>query len=62
MKPLPKWPSNLGKPVDPMDNVIRSRAQSILTGSDIGVCPPLSSEQARDVLNWYRPTQEAGRA
>ena len=45
----------LSAPVDPLDNVHIARAQSILSGPELGVCPPLTAEQARDVLNWHRP-------
>ena len=48
------WPSELQTPTDPMDNVLRYRAQSILSGSLLGgtACPPLTTEQAADVLRW----------
>lgn len=50
------WPCDLGRPVDPIENTIRARAQSILTGSLIGgVCPPLTIEQARTVIAWHQP-------
>jgi len=50
------WPCDLGRPVDPIENTIRARAQSILTGPLIGgVCPVLSIEQARTVIAWHRP-------
>jgi hypothetical protein len=52
-----KWPNNLPKPVDPLDNTILARAQSLLTGAPIGVCPPLTIEQARDVLAWHELTR-----
>jgi hypothetical protein len=49
------WPNNLSAPVDPMETHDRMRAQSILSGPIIGQCPPLTLEQARDVLRWYAP-------
>ena len=48
-----KWPNNLPQPVDPLDNTIMARAQSILTGALIGVCPLLTVEQSRDVIAWH---------
>jgi hypothetical protein len=51
-KPSAKWPSRLAAPVDPLDTFRCARAQSLLTGGEIGVCPPLPIEQARDVLRW----------
>jgi hypothetical protein len=45
----------LAAPVDPLETQLRARAQSILSGPLIGQCPPLSIEQARDVVAWYRP-------
>lgn len=50
------WPNNLSEPVDPLETHDRMRAQSILSGPIIGQCPPLTLAQARDVLNWYRPS------
>lgn len=55
-----RWPHDLGPPVDPMENVIRYRAQSALTGvemQDGGPAPILPVDQSRDVLAWYRPCQ-----
>lgn len=49
-----KW-QPLSAPVDPQETLLRSRAQSILSGGEIGQCPPLTIEQARDVLAWHRP-------
>lgn len=40
---------------DPLDNTLIARAQSALTGTELGVCPPLEIEQARDVLAWFDP-------
>lgn len=49
------WPSDLGVPIDPMDNVIRYRAQSTLTGVEMrdgGPAPILPVAQSRDVVAW----------
>lgn len=50
----PKW-GRLSAPVDPEETRICMRAQSILSGGEIGQCPPLDLRQARDVLAWYKP-------
>ncbi|HET6804648.1 MAG TPA: hypothetical protein VFH59_04300 [Frateuria sp.] len=50
----PKW-GRLSAPVDPEETRIRMRAQSVLSGGELGQCPPLDIRQARDVLAWYRP-------
>lgn len=43
-------------PVSGADNFNMARAQSLLTGELIGgVCPPLTPQQAADVLRWHRP-------
>lgn len=49
-----KW-GTLAPPVFPVETQIIQRAQSILSGPPIGACPPLTLEQALDVLRWYRP-------
>jgi hypothetical protein len=49
-----KW-GRLSAPVDPEETRICMRAQSILSGGDVGQCPPLDLQQARDVLAWYQP-------
>jgi hypothetical protein len=53
------WPM-LSEPIDPMDTVLRYRAQSALTGlpfrDGTNVCDALDIDRARDVLAWYRPT------
>jgi hypothetical protein len=53
-----KWPM-LSTPIDPLETVLRSRAQSALTGLTFRdgsrVCDVPSIEQARDILAWYRP-------
>lgn len=49
------WPSDLGTPIDPMDNVIRYRAQSALTGIEMrdgGPAPILPIDQSRDIVAW----------
>lgn len=40
---------------DTDDTALRMRAQSILSGPLLGQCPPLTTDQARDVLAWHRP-------
>lgn len=57
-KPLPPAPGVWGRlstPVDPGETQTCIRAQSILSGPLIGACPPLSIDQARDVLAWFNP-------
>jgi len=49
-----KW-GRLSAPVDPEETRICMRAQSLLSGGDIGQCPPLDVRKARDVLAWYQP-------
>jgi hypothetical protein len=49
-----KW-TPLSAPIDPLDTVLISRAQSILSGPELGTCPPLTVEQAKDVIAWHRP-------
>jgi len=43
---------------DTTETALRMRAQSILSGALIGQCPPLTAEQAADVIAWYRPAAE----
>ena len=51
--PMPFIPwGPLSPPINPDDTRLMYMAQSILTGPDIGVCPPLTLEQAHDVLRW----------
>jgi len=50
-----KWEKLPGAYFDPADNALIARAQSALTGPEIGVCPPLTVQQARDILSWYHP-------
>lgn len=47
-----KWPSYLGKPTCPLENLVRQRAQSILT-TDGELGPLLPYDQARDVVRWH---------
>ncbi len=52
------WPM-LSAPIDPLETVLRSRAQSALTGlafrDGSRVCDVPTIDQARDILAWYRP-------
>lgn len=50
-RPFIPW-GELSAPINPDDTRLMYMAQSILTGPDIGVCPPLTLEQAHDVLRW----------
>ncbi len=45
----------LSAPVDPEETRLCMRAQSILSGPDLGQCPPLDIKKALDVLAWYAP-------
>ena len=58
-KPVDRPWGPLAAPVDPLETQLRMRAQSLLSGTrfrDGGTgCPPLSIEQAHDVMRWYRP-------
>lgn len=50
----------VGEPVDPMDNVLRYRAQSMLFGietRDGDRAPLLPAPQARDVVAWAESRQ-----
>jgi hypothetical protein len=40
-------------PIFPHETADMMRAQSILSGGEIGQCPPLTLDQARDVLAWH---------
>lgn len=51
IRPDKPWPLLPGA-VDPSHTLRISRAQSILSGPLIGACPPLTIEQANDVLKW----------
>jgi hypothetical protein len=44
----------LAAPIFPDETMAIMRAQSILSGPDLGQCPPLTIEQARDVLAWHK--------
>lgn len=52
LTPGKPWPGALAAPVDPLETTLCARAQSLLTGGEMGVCPPLKPHQARDVLAW----------
>ena len=63
MSRVARWPQDLGEPVDPLENVIRYRAQSLLTGVEMvdgGPAPILPAPQARDVLAWAERGQGWG--
>ena len=47
-----KWPSYLGKPIDPLETLVRQRAQSILT-ADGEPGPLLPYDHAHDVVRWH---------
>lgn len=52
IRPDKPWPL-LGGATRPEETLDRMRAQSLLSGSIIGgACPPLTIEQAQDVLRW----------
>lgn len=53
-----KW-QQLSAPIYAADNVTIQRAQSLLTGSLLGgkVCPPLTVEEAVQVMAWHEATQ-----
>lgn len=49
------WPCDLGEPSDPLENLIRYRAQSALTGIEMrdgGPAPILPFAESRDVVAW----------
>ena len=56
-KPDPKvgaW-SPLSAPVDGLENFVIARAQSLMSPTPKGgACPPLTLDQARDVLRWAK--------
>lgn len=53
VRPDKPWPLFTSAPTRPEETQIRMRAQSLLSGSIIGgQCPPLTLEQAQDVLRW----------
>lgn len=45
----------LSAPIDPAETLLRMRAQSALSGPELGVVHDLTVEQARIVLAWYDP-------
>lgn len=50
-----KWPRALTPPVDPADTLLCMRAQSALSGADLGQVHDLTTDQAKDVLAWFNP-------
>lgn len=46
-----RWPSNLGEPINPLDNTIIARAHSLLHGL-VRDASGLTPNQARDVVSW----------
>lgn len=49
------WPAELAAPVDPAETQLCMRAQSALSGADLGQVHDLTVNQARDVIAWYDP-------
>jgi hypothetical protein len=53
-------PARRAAPTDPRDVALRMRAQSLLCGLPFRdgstQAPPLSTQQARDVLAWHDPS------
>jgi hypothetical protein len=45
----------LSAPVDPAETLLCMRAQSALSGPELGVVHDLTVEQAKTVLDWYDP-------
>lgn len=52
-KPFVPWGPQ-APPIDPEETRLRMSAQSILSGPELGQCPPLTLRQALDVLAWHR--------
>jgi hypothetical protein len=52
--PFTRW-TPLSAPIDPTETLICMRAQSALSGPELGVVHDLTVEQARDVIAWYSP-------
>lgn len=52
--PFTPWP-RLSAPIFPADTLLCMRAQSALSGPELGQVHDLTVEQAKDVLAWYRP-------
>lgn len=50
-RPFIPW-GELSAPINAEDTRLMYLAQSLLTGPEIGVCPPLTLDQAIDVLRW----------
>jgi hypothetical protein len=59
-RPFVPW-GELSAPINAGDTRLMYLAQSVLTGPDLGVCPPLTLDQALDVLRWAGrlPTEDA---
>jgi hypothetical protein len=53
-QPSTQWP-HLSAPIFPDETLLCMRAQSALSGPELGQVHDLTVEQARDVLAWYRP-------
>lgn len=49
------WPNDLPPPIDPADTLLCMRAQSALSGLELGQVHDLTTDQARDVLAWFNP-------
>jgi hypothetical protein len=47
--------TRLSAPVDPADTLLCMRAQSALSGAELGQVHDLTVEQARDVIAWHNP-------
>jgi len=45
----------LSSPVDPSETLLCMRAQSALSGAELGQVHDLTVEQAKTVLAWYNP-------
>lgn len=54
-QPSTQWPHNLPPPIYPDETLLCMRAQSALSGPELGQVHDLTVEQARDVLAWYDP-------
>ena len=52
--PFKLW-GHLSAPVDPADTLLCMRAQSILSGAELGQVHDLTLDQARDVVAWHHP-------
>lgn len=52
--PFTRW-TPLSEPIDPAETLLCMRAQSALSGPELGQVHDLTVEQARDVIAWYSP-------